>query len=186
MNGNSRLACDNIRYPSSTRLLRINCPRHAQGPSYRSHWEPENNADQSVEQADWRAKKLARVTSFLEEAFWNIDELQTIKYLRAERQGRQVHHRPPGGERRRARGKKEAITNGRLNSQKDLKYRRAWDTTCGHKAKDTAPSTAWRRKTENGSQQRKGQDRVTEIWEIYRTQAAHNASKMFFLFFLFV
>ena len=27
----------------------------------------------------------------------------------------------------------------------DLKYWRAWDTSCGHKAKDITPSTAWRR-----------------------------------------
>ena len=29
----------------------------------------------------------------------------------------------------------------------------AWDTTCGHKAKDITPSTAWRRGTERGNAQ---------------------------------
>ena len=95
------------------RLQRDSCgstvPDMLKGPPTEvTAWEPENNAVQSVKQADWRAKKLARVTSFSEDAFSNIDELETIKYLRAERRGRQVHHRPPGGERRRTRGKKES------------------------------------------------------------------------------
>ena len=58
----------------------------------------------------------------------------------------------------------------------DLKYWRAWDTTCGHKAKDITPSIAWRRegalddllsKDERGSSSVRGIERrcLENVWE---------------------
>ena len=111
------------------RLQRDSCgstvPDMLKGPPTEvTAWEPENNAVQSVKQADWRAKKLARVTSFSEDAFSNIDELETLP---AGTKPRTPRHRPHGGGRRRKRQSTEKRTG-----QSDRNLRNISNSSCMH------------------------------------------------------